>query len=262
MRRKKQRKGNHINESWLLPYSDLLTLLVALFIVLFAMSEIDAQKYDSLMQVFENEFKGGVGILENSNGTREQVPAPQKDDDDEGEDEEDPDNEQGLNELQKLKQLQQQINQYIEENDLSEVLGTKLSDEGLLVTISNDVSFDTGSAEVKEEGRKIAREISNFLYTDPPNQIVVSGHTDNRPIDNHEFSSNWELSAMRSINFMQLLLEHENLDPEQFSAKGFGEHHPIVPNTSDENMERNRRVEVKILPNHDITTQEADTEKE
>jgi|SRR5699024_2900044 len=74
MRRKKQRKGTHINESWLLPYSDLLTLLVALFIVLFAMSEIDAQKYQSLMQVFESEFKGGSGILENRHGATEQTP--------------------------------------------------------------------------------------------------------------------------------------------------------------------------------------------
>src|SRR5690625_4351590 len=64
MRRKKQRKESKIDESWLLPYADLLTLLVALFIVLFAMSEIDTQKYKELSQVFKNEFSGGEGILE------------------------------------------------------------------------------------------------------------------------------------------------------------------------------------------------------
>ncbi|SFB35917.1 chemotaxis protein MotB [Lentibacillus halodurans] len=260
MRRKRQRKGNHINESWLLPYSDLLTLLVALFIVLFAMSEIDAQKYESLIQVFDSEFNGGSGILEGSNGTQDQVPVEA---DHSNEDDNEHDQElDKMNELQKLKGLQQQINEYIEQNDLSEVLGTKLSNEGLFVTISNDVSFDTGSAEVKKEGRKLAREISNFLYTDPPNQIVVSGHTDNRPIENSDFSSNWDLSAMRAINFMQLLLEHENLEPEQFSAKGFGEHHPIVPNTNEQNMEINRRVEVQIMPNHVIETGESSSDEE
>ncbi|MFA1822264.1 flagellar motor protein MotB [Virgibacillus oceani] len=258
MRRQNRRKSNHINESWLLPYADLLTLLVALFIVLFAMSEIDTQKYESLIQIFESEFSGGMGILESSNGIQGQASIEIYHNDEDEEEVQD-ENNHGISELQKLKELQKQINHYIEENNLSEVLGTKLSNEGLLVTISNDVSFDTGSAEVKSEGSEIAKEISNFLYTDPPNQIVVSGHTDDRPIDNHEFSSNWDLSAMRAINFMELLLEHENLNPEQFSAKGFGEHHPIVPNTSEENMEVNRRVEVQILPNYDI---EIGTEEE
>jgi len=136
------------------------------------------------------------------------------------------------------------------------VLGTKLSDEGLLVTISNDVSFDTGSARVKEKGKRIAKEVSKFLYTDPPHQIVVSGHTDNRPIHNREFSSNWELSAMRAINFMRLLLENEKLEPERFSSKGHGKHHPIVPNDSKQNMAKNRRVEVLILPNEPIDTKQ------
>ncbi|MFD1360415.1 flagellar motor protein MotB [Lentibacillus salinarum] len=258
MRRKKQRKGNHISESWLLPYSDLLTLLVALFIVLFAMSEIDAQKYQSLIQVFDNEFRGGSGILENSNGVSEQVPVV-TDDNTENKEDKEKEEEQGTEELQKLKNLQQQINQYIEQNNLSEVLGTKLSGEGLLVTISNDVSFDSGSAKVNDYGKKIAREVSEFLYTDPPHQIVVSGHTDDVPMHNEKFASNWELSAMRAINFMRLLLENEKLDPERFSSKGHGEHHPIVPNNSDQNRTKNRRVEVLILPNHDIHTKEKES---
>ncbi|WP_164215182.1 flagellar motor protein MotB [Virgibacillus sp. YIM 98842] len=256
MRQVRRRKDNHINESWLLPYSDLLTLLVALFIVLFAMSEVDSQKYESLMQIFESEFSGEIGVVEDDQGAPEELPAADSEEMDENEEEQN-----GISELRKLKELQKQINHYIEENHLSEELGTKLSNEGLFVTISNDVSFDTGSAEVKKEGREIAEEVSNFLYTDPPNQIVVSGHTDNRPIDNHDFSSNWELSAVRAINFMELLLEHEKLNPEQFSAKGFGEHHPVVPNSSKQNMEINRRVEVQILPNYEIDIRE-DEEQE
>ncbi|MFA1820881.1 flagellar motor protein MotB [Virgibacillus oceani] len=263
MRRQRQRKSNHINESWLLPYADLLTLLVALFIVLFAMSEIDSQKYESLVQVFESEFSGGIGVVESTNDNHGEVSvgtdSENNDEPKEEQNEEQNEDQQGINELRMLEELQKQINHYIEQNNLSEVLGTKLSNEGLFVTISNDVSFDTGSAEVKEEGRKIAKEISNFLYTDPPNQMVVSGHTDNRPIDNHAFSSNWDLSAARAINFMELLLEHENLNPEQFSAKGFGEHHPLVPNDNKVNMEINRRVEVQILPNYDI---DIETEEE
>lgn len=259
MSRRKQRNRNHISETWLLPYADLLTLLVALFIVLYAISEIDSQKYESLMEVFESEFRGGIGIIDTNTQTNVELPV-EVDSEDEDKNEDQNEEQHGISELRKLKELQKQINHYIDENNLSEVLGTTLSNEGLFVTISNDVSFDTGSAKVKSDGKKIAKEISNFLYTDPPNQIVVSGHTDNRPIDNHEFSSNWHLSAVRAINFMQLLLEHEDLNPDQFSAKGFGEHHPLVPNDSKQNMEINRRVEVQILPNYDIDIEEVEEE--
>src|SRR5699024_12153933 len=83
-------------------------------------------------------------------------------------------------------------------------------------------------------------------------QVVVSGHADDRPIHNVEIASNWELSVIRAVNFMGLLLENDNLDPERFSAKGFGEHQPLLPNTSEENRAKNRRVEDLILPNYDL----------
>ncbi|RYG71680.1 flagellar motor protein MotB [Lentibacillus lipolyticus] len=254
MRNKKRRKRPHVSESWLLPYADLLTLLVALFLVLFAMSEINAQKYEELVQVFNSEFSGGNGVLENRNSTNDENPPVTADDEEDNEDKETKTN--GERELVQLRDLQKQINRYMKKNGLTDVLGTNLSEEGLLITILNDVSFDTGSAKVKTEGRAIAKEVSEFLYTDPPHEIVVSGHTDNRPIHTSEFSSNWELSAMRAINFMQLLLENEKLHPERFSSKGYGEHHPIVPNTTAENMAKNRRVEVLILPNYEINPDE------
>lgn len=247
MRRQKRKKEEyHMDESWLLPYSDLLTLLVALFIVLFAMSDVDAQKYKELASVFKEEFSGGSGILENNNGP---VEVPKESDDEESQDES-----ENTRELIQLQTLQQLIDDYISENKLAEVFGTQLTDEGLLLTVLNDVSFDPGSAIVKKEGRKIATEVSNLLYTDPPHQIVVSGHADDRPMHNREFANNWELSIGRALNFMQLILQNEKLDPTRFSAKGYGEYKPIVPNTNEKNRAKNRRVELLILPNYEIDT--------
>ncbi|SET07870.1 chemotaxis protein MotB [Oceanobacillus limi] len=244
MSKKKKKKGDsHVDESWLLPYSDMLTLLLALFIVLFAMSEVDTQKYQKLAQVFNSEFGDGEGIFEEEE-------APVELDNEANEDQ--VSEEQETNEMLSMKEIQQQINEYIEENNLGDVLGTQLSDEGLLVSIMNDVSFDPGSATVSGEGREIASEISNFLDTDPPRQIVISGHTDDIPMNNRQFGSNWELSVMRAVNFMSLILDNDHLDPTKFSAKGFGQHKPLVPNTSDENRLKNRRVEVLILPNYKI----------
>src|SRR5690606_28692228 len=143
------------------------------------------------------------------------------------------------------------INNYIAKNNLTESLETKLSDEGLMISIKNDISFDPGTAEVNDEGSEIASEISKLLITDPPHQIIISGHTDDVPQNSARFGSNWELSVMRAVNFMSLVLENDRLDPAKFSAKGFGEHQPIVPNDSDANRSKNRRVEVLILPNFD-----------
>ncbi|RDW16985.1 flagellar motor protein MotB [Oceanobacillus arenosus] len=260
MRRNKKKKRSHIDESWLLPYSDLLTLLVALFIVLFAMSDVDATKYKELAGIFRNEFSagGGNGILEQNIDPISPIP-PEKQQEEEKEEELESETEEERNsavELQQLEGLQEEVNHYITTNSLTNNLSTELTDEGLLVTIVNEVFFDPGSADVKEDGAVIAREVSNLLVTEPPHQIVISGHADDVPQNNEKYGSNWELSVTRSLNFMRLVLENKNLDPTLFSAKGYGEYKPIVPNTSAENRAKNRRVEVLILPNYEINTGE------
>ncbi|TQS74971.1 flagellar motor protein MotB [Ornithinibacillus gellani] len=261
MRNRKTKKKLHIDESWLLPYADLLTLLLALFIVLFAMSEVDVKKYKELSEVFKSEFSSsGDGILESKDMN---VESPEDDMLEEPDSLDVPDKKESEEEdsekiyaesLENLKQVQADINQYIHEQGLSDVLGTKLTDEGLLITISNDVTFDSGSAIVKSGGEDIAHAIAKLLNNDPPLQVIVSGHADDRPMHNHEFASNWELSVARAVNFMSLVLNNDKLDPTKFSAKGYGEFQPIVPNTSEENRRKNRRVEVLVLPRYQLDT--------
>src|SRR5690625_7741746 len=148
--------------------------------------------------------------------------------------------------------MKEEIDEYITANHLTDGLATKLTDEGLLIIVRTDITFDTGSAKVKDEAKEIAREIASFLNTDPPHEVVISGHADDRPMHNEQFASNWELSSMRAIQFMYLLLEDVEIDHKWFSARGYGEYRPVVPNTSKENRVMNRRVEVLIQPNHNI----------
>lgn len=240
MRRNESKEEPEMDESWLLPYADLLTLLLALFIVLFAMSQIDSQKYEALSQVFNDELTGGDGMLDGNPSPMDDTDIEPQDEDNDGE---------GNSESEKdLEELQAEVEQYIESNDLTDSIGTKLSDEGLLISIFTDVTFDSGSAEINKQGEKIAKKVSNVLDTTPPYEIVISGHADDRPINTFEFESNWELSVIRSVNFMKILLKNSNLDPAMFSSKGFGDLHPIAPNDTEENRAKNRRVEVLILP--------------
>src|SRR5690625_2468575 len=259
-RRNNKKREEKIDDSWLLPYADMLTLLLALFIVLFAMSEVDVRKFERLAYIFQTEFMSGAGVIDDGVSiVPEETPVDliedeENDENDEmnehelAEEQEDP----GIVELEKLLSMQERIEKYIALNSLTETLGTKLTGEGLLVTVRTDITFDSGSATVKPQGQEIAKQIAQFLNTDPPQEIVVSGHADDIPMNNHEFASNWELSSMRAIQFMYLLLDESEIDPKWFSARGFGEYRPLVPNTSDENRAINRRVEVLIQPNLDI----------
>ncbi len=129
----------------------------------------------------------------------------------------------------------------------------------MLLTINDTILFDSGSAEIRENDKQIAKEISHLLVINPPHNVVITGHTDNVPIHNSNFESNWELSVTRAVNFMELLLENEKLDPRWFSAKGFGPYQPIASNESASGRQQNRRVEVLILPNNKLSQQDEET---
>ncbi|CAM3951160.1 flagellar motor protein MotB [Mesobacillus zeae] len=234
-----------MDESWLIPYADLLTLLLALFIVLFAMSSVDAMKFQMLSKAFNEAFTGGTGAFEFQSPMPEsQMASP----DEEKKDQEKNDKEAIAKEQRELQELQKKVNAYIKEKNLSEKLGTSLTDEGLLVTIRDNVLFESGKAEIRETDIQTANEIADLLVMDPPRNIIISGHTDNVPIRNSNFESNWELSVMRAVEFMKIILKNEGLDPRWFSAKGFGEFQPIATNDTEEGKTLNRRVEILILP--------------
>lgn len=253
-RRKKRRHEEHVDESWLLPYSDLLTLLVALFIVLFASSSIDMQKFQSISNAFNAELTGGTGMFNYPSP----IPEGSKGSSDESQEAEDRQEEhyerpsgltdEEIQELEKLAEIQNHLNTYVQENGLGDQVNTTLTVEGLSLTIRDNILYTSGSAQVQTANIPIAREISNLLEMDTPRSIIISGHTDDVPIRNSQYGSNWELSVMRAVNFMKVLLENPNLKPELFTAKGSGEFQPIASNGTVEGRAQNRRVEILIQP--------------
>ncbi len=246
-KKKKQHHDEHMDESWLVPYADILTLLLALFIVLFAASNVDAKKFQEIAKAFNTSFSGGTGVLEfpspTETGEMEQLDVQDKKSSEATEEE--------LKQLEqeKLAEIKEKVDSYIEEKKLGNQLKTTLTDEGLLITILDDIFYDSGSAEIREKDKQFAKEISELLVMNPPRNIIVSGHTDNVPISNSTYESNWELSVMRAVKFIKVLTENNKLDSSVFSAKGFGEFKPVAPNDTEEGREKNRRVEVLILPN-------------
>ncbi|MCM3002573.1 flagellar motor protein MotB [Priestia koreensis] len=261
-KRRKKKQDDHIDESWLIPYADLLTLLLALFIVLFAMSSIDSTKFKALANSFYNEFQGGTGLLDytspvepptqdtvgdvkadkNKNqpsATPSPTKAPTKKNNESAADAE---------KKRQIAELKKNVDGYIQSKNLTGKLKTTITQDGLLITIFNDILFDSGSATVRSPYRKVTTDLAGLLVNSNPKTITITGHTDNVPIRNSRFQSNWDLSVMRSVNFMKILLDNPRLSPKLFSVKGYGEYKPVAPNTSAEGRKKNRRVEVLVEP--------------
>ncbi|MDF2716128.1 MAG: motB, partial [Paenibacillus sp.] len=134
-----------------------------------------------------------------------------------------------------------------QDNKLSAQLETKLTNDMLMITIRDNALFASGSATVKPEAQKLAVTISDMLTQYQQYQIEVAGHTDNVPIRNAEFETNWDLSAKRALNFMKILLQNDNITADRFRAIGYGEYRPIDSNDSADGRSKNRRVEVSII---------------
>jgi len=240
----------HADETWLVPYSDVLTLLLALFIVLFASSQVDQKKFEQMAASFAGAFAGNTSFFENVR-TVPQAAADQP---------QPPNSVQSLfsamgnekatnfqQETAQLLEAKRQLDKYIQDNDLSGSFGTALTDGGLMVRIKDSALFASGQADLLPASRAYGATIAAMLAT-LPQQVVISGHTDNMPINTYEFPTNWDLSAKRALNFMKFLLAQDGkLQPARFSAVGHGEYRPAASNATEEGRAQNRRVEVLIV---------------
>ncbi len=233
----------HEGEPWLLPYSDLMTLLLALFIALFAISQTDQKKMSELSQAFSTAFNmGGPSFFSQMGpnaGRRAEMPS----DEDKG-------NHAYVVENQQLEELQKKMQEYIDQNQLDDQLSTELSEEGLMIRIKERALFPSGSAQLVGQAQSIIPVVAGLLGS-VPERVVVSGHTDNVPINTAQFPSNWELSSTRAMNFMKALLANNpSMNPARFSAIGYSEYRPLADNKTDEGRAKNRRVEVFIARNY------------
>ncbi|MEI7025802.1 flagellar motor protein MotB [Paenibacillus sp. y28] len=254
----KQHHEEHIDETWLIPYADLMTLLLALFIILFASSQVDSKKYEQIMQGLNSAFNGGVSVMEPSSvipindnpmdqTKKEDYKQPSQDNATVLTEQQKEQLEKYEKEMQDMKALQEKVDGYIQENGLTTQLETKLTEDLLMITIRDNALFSSGSANVKPDAQKLAVAISNMLSQYPQYQVEVAGHTDTVPIRSREFESNWDLSSKRALNFMKYLLQNDQVGPARFKSIGYGEYRPIDTNDTEDGRSKNRRVEVSIL---------------
>ncbi len=252
--RKKRHEEEEGGEAWLLPYSDLMTLLLAVFIALYAVSQVDAVKAGEMAAAFQGINTGGASIL-NSDGNAviplyvDTIPADEGDGTGEtGKDGQDNSDLMEQQELDKLEQVQTELQEYFEAVGLDQEVSMHIDERGLVISLSSTLLFDSGSAEIKPENEDELLAIANTINK-VDNYIRIEGHTDNVPISTAAYPSNWELSAARAARVVRLFADKAGIDHEKMVVTGYGEFKPVGDNSTAEGRAKNRRIDIIILNN-------------
>ena len=232
--RKKVHHEEHVDETWLIPYADMLTLLLELFIVMFAMSQTDKEKFKKVSEQFNVIFSGGSGVLEHegkvtipeNSGTTYDT--------------------KGLIEEDKMNEVKQMLEQEIKSKGYSDKAKVVLYKEGLEISIQDTALFNSGEAEVLKGVSPLLVQISTMLQK-LDNDIKIVGHTDNVPIFTEKFRSNWDLSSMRAINVMNFMVDAGKLRAEKFSVQAYGHYKPKFDNSTEGGRAKNRRVDIFLV---------------
>lgn len=275
---RKQPHEEHVNhEAWAIPYGDLITLLLAFFVVMYAVSSVNEGKYRVMAEALAEAFGGPprslqpiqVGKIQKDSDpspikeltSRQQtiVPAmgggmrglnmvdtPQK---------KTPGRVQSRAQLTgraaaQLRSIENEINQALValiEKELVVVRRTTLT---LEIEIKADILYPSGSAQLTGEARPIIERVADIIAPHN-NPLRVEGHTDNLPISTLVFPSNWELSAARASSVLHLFVE-QGVDPRRMSIQGHGEYKPVGDNRTEQGRNSNRRVVIVIMPSASV----------
>lgn len=214
-------------------WGDMMSLLLCFFILLYSFSSLDNQRFREIMVAFKNMvgfLDGGTNLIPEGYNSEELSPFADS----------------SQIQLQSLEALAAVIQDLLEKEGFVDQVELSLEDRGLVMRFKDVVLFDIGSDALKEAPKEMLKKLSVILEK-VPLPIRIEGHTDNVPINNARFPSNWELSVARAVKVVRFLIEEGSLDSERLSALGYGEYRPIESNATPEGRNRNRRVDIIVL---------------
>ncbi|MCR8844834.1 flagellar motor protein MotB [Paenibacillus sp. SC116] len=280
MRRRSRRRGQapaaENQERWLITYADLITLLMIFFVVMYAMSQVDLTKYESLSSTLQSTFNNsggngalpeGSGILEGAHtkpgetgGLETKVDGGSGDYNTDNRDGKQPPSNQGVmigqitqqdlafrKQEQKLQDTMKKIQQYIDENDLQNSISVSDVPKGIEIRLSDRLLFSLGQSELTAQAEPTLTKLAS-LFSQLDSMISIEGHTDNLPFaSGSRYKDNWELSAERALSVLRFFISEHKLKTEQFQIAGYGDTRPVATNDTVEGRQKNRRVEIIIL---------------
>jgi chemotaxis protein MotB len=269
-RHKKHHHEEHENhERWLVSGYDMMTLLFAVFVVLFAISSTNVSKVKLLEQSLQDAFSGpvlsgGKNMMRTgatSDGTDQAAPAPplpslspaqavaaamSPENAEEAA-------KQAQAEERGFQDLKKRIDKLAKEAGLAQKMSTTVTPDGLKIRLVTDgVLFDSGSAVVKSGGRPTLSEIGRIIDQEGTHPVQVEGHTDDQPINTSQYPSNWQLSGARAAAVVQQL-NGAGVSGKRMSLAGYAAEHPVAGNATPTGRAQNRRVEIILTRLHGAT---------
>jgi len=206
--------------------ADLITLLLGLFVILYAMSKIDTKKYAEVVAALG-------GVFGSSDATAMKLKIVEID--------------RNLPDIYgERRNIETQIRKALKLDEKSLPVTITEDERGVTVHLQEQLLFASGRSDLKSSSLETLDELAQALRK-LSNDIRVEGHTDNVPIHTAEFPSNWHLSVRRALNVGYYLIEKHGINPEKVSVVGYSEYRPLLPNTSEENRARNRRVDIVVM---------------
>lgn len=265
-RHKGRRRGGHGDareggdERWLLTYADLITLLMALFVILWAVSSVNTSKFDSLKDSLHQAFKGQMvdgsqsllsgerSLLQAPGAPATPVPPSSRPLDAQMQRPSASAAAADQADVENLQRLQQELNRYARAHHLEGKLRTSIDERGLVIRLlTDDLLFDSGQAVLRHEALPVLGRIATLLAGSRiHNPVRVEGNTDDVPISTAQFRSNWELSTGRSTAVLLYMLAR-GLPPERASVAGYADQRPVVSNETAAGRSVNRRVELVVV---------------
>jgi chemotaxis protein MotB len=226
-------------ERWLVTYADLITLLMAYFIMVYSLSQLDLAKFRKVLAGFRAStaslglLEGGQGVLPGGSGVLEvEAPSPTPATD-------------PLSES--FQALASGILQQVTAAGLGAQVEVRVTPEGVRVSMAGPLLFDTASAELRPEAEPVLRAVARAIRARSEILVRVEGHADVRPIRTFRYPSNWELSSARAASVIRRLMQLSGADGTRFTVVGYGDSRPARRGTSPEDLARNRRVEILLL---------------
>lgn len=248
-RRKDKHHSNH--ERWLISYADFITLLFAFFVVMYATSKADQKKQAAAAAAINSAFKS-LGLFQSADPKKDAQTASAL-----ATSQDDPaipmnvvmgDQMLGSPETrQDLERIKRHLEGLLSNQIAKHVVSLRIGREGLIISLKEAGFYDSGSAVPHSSCMATLGRIAEALRA-TPYDIRIEGHTDNIPIHNEQFDSNWELSTARATRMARLFIIDHQFVPERLSASGYAEFHPATANTTSAGRAENRRVDIIVLP--------------
>ena len=238
---------NH--DRWLISYADFMTLLFAFFVVLFAATYRDNQSIRKLARAIHNGFQtmGAFTADENGNGGAYSTETPNADDNTSRvQNDKTAINPASAGSVADMLQLRRQLEAAMGQELQNHEVVLQVTPEGFVISLKELGFFNSGQAELLPGASEKIERIAKVL-SKPGLEIRVEGHSDNQPIHNDQFRSNWELSTARAMAVLRLLVDDAGFDPRKLSASGYGEYRPVADNGTPEGRRMNRRVDLVVV---------------